>query len=169
MREGTPATTRQAQEERRGEKSDAAGALRSTGRRFVLVTEICSQVRACPRRSLPSMFPARGRRQLQKCNPPWWRATCLLHISLEVWCARMVPPVSDDNAAAGGWLHTYSSHFGSSRFRAWRGDWLAQTAVSRHGRAGASADTATHWNSLPTDHFVHVWQLARECLVCRTR
>jgi hypothetical protein len=22
------------------------------------------------------MFPATGRRQLQKYNPPWWRATC---------------------------------------------------------------------------------------------
>ena len=36
----------------------------SRGRRFVFVTEICSQVRACPRRSLPWMFPARVRSEL---------------------------------------------------------------------------------------------------------
>jgi hypothetical protein len=76
IREGPPATTRQAQEERTGRNRTTLELCSTTGRRFVFVTEICSQVRACPRSSLPSMFPARGRRQLQKYNPPWWRATC---------------------------------------------------------------------------------------------
>jgi hypothetical protein len=69
----------------------------------------------------------------------------LLPLYLEVWCARMVPRVVDNNDAAGGVFHSYSGHFGIFRYRAWVDLWLAQTRVWGHlccAVALVSADAA---------------------------